>query len=244
MSRLDPAKAKVQWAEKHFGDFKDIILGRSSGTDTRKTTVIHYQFQGQPSPAPANFLAPSRECRLAFGDAIHQLRSALDHIVYVMVQPLTTDPKILRKVDFPIYVDDALFKGTKSFKHLGTLLRLDQFAAIVRTQLYERNVTAPQTDPLWILSELDNINKHRTILVVDPRLMTVRKGADGQVRVVKQPLVPGAIGFRPQLPAPDEVDVQDPAFTVVLSETGLAYDNRIVFGVWRELIDNVKAVIT
>ena len=39
---LDEAKCKVQWGEKHFSDFKDILLGRSTGEDTRKTTVVHY----------------------------------------------------------------------------------------------------------------------------------------------------------------------------------------------------------
>ena len=44
---LDGAKTKIQWAEKHFGDFKDIVFGPSTGVDTRKTTVIHYNLQGQ-----------------------------------------------------------------------------------------------------------------------------------------------------------------------------------------------------
>ena len=50
---LDGAKTKVQWAEKHFGDFKDIVFGRSTGVDTREKTVIHYNLQGQPNPRPA-----------------------------------------------------------------------------------------------------------------------------------------------------------------------------------------------
>ena len=79
---LDAAKCKVQWGEKHFSDFKDILLGRSTGLDTRKTTIVHYDLQRQPNPAPSHFHAPPRECRLAFGDAIHQLRSSLDHITY------------------------------------------------------------------------------------------------------------------------------------------------------------------
>lgn len=37
--------------------------------------------------------------------------------------------------------------------------------------------------------------------------------------------------------------MEETSLTVVLSETGLAWDNRIVFGVWRELVHSVKAVI-
>jgi hypothetical protein len=244
MASLDAAKCKVQWAEKHFSDFKDIILGRSSGIDTRKTTIVHYEFERPTRPAPANFLAPPAECRLAFGDAVHQLRSSLDHITYAMVKPLTTSRDVLRKVAFPIFVKEEPFeKQSQSVRYLRDLLRPDQFAVILRTQPYKRNPTAPETDPLWILSELDNIDKHRSILVVDPRLMTIRKTTDGEVRVHKQKLVPGATGFAFPLPAPDEVDVQDPAFTVVLSETGLSWDNRIIFNVWRGLVASVKETI-
>jgi len=35
---------------------------------------------------------------------------------------------------------------------------------------------------------LDNIDKHRTILVVDPRLMIKKRQADGTVSVVKRRL--------------------------------------------------------
>jgi len=46
---LDAAKTKVQWAEKHFSDFKDILLGRNTGVDARETTVLHYDLQQQPN---------------------------------------------------------------------------------------------------------------------------------------------------------------------------------------------------
>ena len=127
------------------------------------------------------------------------------------------------------------------------LLGPDQFTAILDTQPYKREPASPESDPLWILSELDNIDKHRTILVVDPRLMTKRRMVDGTTQVIKQPLVPGAQGFSSPCPipqAPDEVEMEETSLTVVLSETGLGWDNRIIFGVWRELIANVKVVIS
>jgi hypothetical protein len=243
---LDEAKCKVQWGEKHFGDFKDILLGRSTGVDTRKTTVVHYNLERQPSPNQPQFVAPPRECRLAFGDAIHQLRSALDHITYAMVKPITQDPDVLRKVDFPIFVKVERFDESRSVKLLKKHLRPEHFTAILETQPFKRTPFTPQTEPLWILSELDNIDKHRTVLVVDPRLMTKRKMVDGTTQVIKQPPVQGAQGYSFPLSVPqslDKVEMQETSLTVVLSETGLAWDNRIVFGVWRELVASVKAVI-
>lgn len=243
---LDAAKSKVQWGEKHFSDFKDILLGRSTGIDTRPTTVVHYDLQPKTSSFPAHVLEPSLECRLAFGDAIHQLRSSLDHIAYQMVKAVTTDPDVLRKVDFPIFVREDRFNESRTVKILERYLRLDQSAEILGTQPYKRNPTSPESEPLWILSELDNIDKHRTILVFDPRLMTKRKMSDGSIQVFKQPLVAGIQELRHSLPipsSPDDVEVEETSLTVVLAETGLAWDNRIIFGVWRELIENVKDVI-
>jgi hypothetical protein len=243
---LDAAKAKVQWAEKHFGDFKDILFGRSTGVGTRKTTVLHYDVQRQSNPGPARFLAPPRECRLAFGDAVHQLRSSLDHIVYALAQPLTTDPKVLRKIDFPIYIDENLFNGSKGVGHLRRLFSADQFAAIVRAQPYKRNPVAPHTEWLWVLSELDNIDKHRTILVVDPRLMTKFRTADGKTTVIKHPLIAGTESFSVALTvphSPPEVEVQETAFVVVLAETGLACDNITAIQAWRDMVAAVKNVI-
>jgi hypothetical protein len=77
--------------------------------------------------------------------------------------------------------------------------------------------------------------------------MTKRKMVDGTTQVIKQPLVSGAQGFNFHLPVPrssDEVEMEETSLTVVLAETGLSWDNRIIFGVWREFIDNVKAVIS
>jgi hypothetical protein len=245
---LDAAKWKVQWAEKHFSDFKDIVLGRSTGIDTRATTVRHYDLPRLQSSASAQFLAPPPECRLAFGDAIHQLRSSLDHITYAMVQVLTSDVRILRRVDFPIFTEQKRFDTeSRGVKCLRDLLAPEQFAAIQATQPYQRRPDAPEEDPLWILSALDNIDKHRTILVVDPRLLTKRKFVDGTTEVIKQPPVVDANGVSFPLPtsrSADEVEAQETSFTIVLAETGLRCDNRIVFGVWRELVENVKGVIS
>ncbi len=117
----------------------------------------------------------------------------------------------------------------------------------MRTQPYKRNTASPESDPLWILSELDNIDKHRTILVVDPRLMTKRKMVDGTTQVIKQPFVSVAQGSSVSLPIPSspaEVEMEETSLTVVLAETGLSWDNRIIFGVWRDLIHDVKDVIS
>jgi hypothetical protein len=238
---LNGAKAKVQWAEKHFSDFKDIVYGRSTGIDSRTTTVRHYDLQRPATASPA-ILAPPAECRLAFGDAVHQLRSSLDHIAYALIHPLTDQPNVLRRVDFPICKSEASFETSNSVSHLRRLLgeTSDPFNAIVNAQPYQRSPSAPESDALWILRELDNIDKHRTILVMPSRMLMVVKDSGGESRVIKRPLVANPQGFGVVLPASIE---EIRGIAPVLADTGLACDNITARKVWRDLVDAVKATI-
>jgi hypothetical protein len=174
------------------------------------------------------------------------LRASLDHVVYTLVDGLTADPKVLRKIDFPIYASAELFERSRGIRHLERLLPAEQFAAILDAQPYKRTPAAPETDWLWVLSELDNIDKHRTILVVDPRLMTKFLNEDGTMRVVKEKFVRGAHGMPvppPAPPAPSDTKVEERAIVVVLAETGLRCDNTTAIRVWRDMVAEVKAVI-
>jgi len=113
-------------------------------------------------------------------------------------------------------------------------------------QPYKRNPVAANTDWLWVLSELDNIDKHRTVLVVDPRLMTKYRTSDGKTTVIKQPFIAGTESFAVALTvphSPPDVEVQETSLVVVLAETGLRCDNITVIKVWRELVNSVKTVI-
>jgi hypothetical protein len=124
-------------------------------------------------------------------------------------------------------------------------LPADQFAAVENAQPYKRNSVLVHTDWLWVLSELDNIDKHRTILVVDPRLM-IKTTIGGRTTVVKQPFVSGSSGSKGELPSSasaSEVDMQETAIVLVLADTGLACDNIQAIRVWRNMIDAVKGII-
>ncbi|HJV94963.1 MAG TPA: hypothetical protein VJ608_02955, partial [Albitalea sp.] len=199
--------------------------------------------RGQPDAEAVRSATPSRECRLAFGDAVHQLRSSLDHIVYALIQPLTTDQRVLRQVDFPIYISEDQLRASRGAGHLQRLLSVAQFGEIEAAQPYKRNSTKPVDDWLWVLHELDNIDKHRTILMVDPRLMTKRLLPDGSVSVVKHHLKAGGHVFGVPFSTQSEVMLEERSFVFVLAETGLRCDNITVIKAWREMVDTVKATI-
>ena len=104
------------------------------------------------------------------GEALYQLRSALDHLVYQLIVAKTNAPPTFNSA-FPIIGNGKLVKKkwvsaaelyeiqTSRLKQdisstaLGFLLALQPF----------RRRAAYEDDPLWALSELNNTDKHRLL---------------------------------------------------------------------------------
>lgn len=96
---------------------------------------------------------------LLAGEAIQNLRSALDHAVYVLV------PKRKRGISgFPIFTDECEFQvlGRKLIPKIPVPVE----ALIERAQPYRHTPQAPTRDPLEILRSLSNIDKHRTLTTI------------------------------------------------------------------------------
>lgn len=95
------------------------------------------------------------------GDAVHNLRSALDHLAW----NLATDQaraETPRRIEFPIILDDpdkdAEARG--KLKRLLGCLRPETHAVIDGSQPYK---TGDSHHPLWLLQALWNTDKHRTL---------------------------------------------------------------------------------
>jgi hypothetical protein len=74
---------------------------------------------------------------------------------------------------FPIVVDGTPHNLKAIERRIEHLSPADQ-AAIKALQPYERRKADPSSDLLWLLSELDNIDKHRVLLVARPRFTQMR----------------------------------------------------------------------
>jgi hypothetical protein len=101
---------------------------------------------------------------LIFGDAVHNLRSALDHGVYAMgVKESGKDPPDdFRHLAFPItFSEDDWKKKCWVIKSLSN----DARATIQRLQPYD-SLDEYGFSPLGGLEELDNADKHRALRVV------------------------------------------------------------------------------
>lgn len=103
---------------------------------------------------------------LTVGDFAHNLRSALDHLACALV------PRPTRRTAWPVYddADDFFCSVRVPAKHKrGPLAGLDPegpvFAFIEQAQPYHRG-EADGRDPLRLLADLNNEDKHRGILAM------------------------------------------------------------------------------
>lgn len=103
---------------------------------------------------------------LIAGDAIHNLRSSLDHLAVALAkagadkQGVVMTPKELARVQFPVVISESEF-----VKQSKRLLHVDPAAiALIKTQQpYIRLPNNPKISFLYLVSDLDNADKHRLI---------------------------------------------------------------------------------
>ncbi len=109
------------------------------------------------------------ELSLVVGDIAHNIRSALDHLVWGLVHrpgapALTAEQE--RRVGFPFRTEPAAFAKLSSgdqttLPHVPAAV-VAEFEAL---QPYNRK-TRPEVDLLWFVHELNRLDKHRLLLVV------------------------------------------------------------------------------
>jgi hypothetical protein len=102
------------------------------------------------------------------GDCVHNLRSALDHIAWDLASD--GDGNAPYHTEFPIFVDrEKFFQRTKAgepargsgLRKIDAITDLNLQTAIKRLQPFQSE--HPTRHPLWILHELDNLDKHRAL---------------------------------------------------------------------------------
>ena len=109
-------------------------------------------------------LRVKRECPPAWGilvgDFIHDLRSALDHLVWQLVVHETGNPPTTFDTQFPIFQTEA------GYNTRGEPIRLKGVGTKAKAliKILQPFSTGEGTDsPLWHLHELSNFDKHRRI---------------------------------------------------------------------------------
>ncbi len=156
MAPVDEIRLKIQRANKHIFDLKSEIA-RFFATDPYRRAIkddpqtgerVCYLSVCDPVPLSVSIVA---------GDAISNIRSALDHLAYQLVRVGTGKPGPFPEVSFPIV--DAPSKLESAIKGKVKGARKDAIEAIRTVKPYKGG-----NDTLWYLHKLNIIDKHRLLV--------------------------------------------------------------------------------
>jgi hypothetical protein len=153
---LEDIALKIRWANKHIDDF------RVAAVDFMRTNPYEILVETDSNAGKRIYtitvvkpVAP--QIRLIAGDAIQNLRSALDYLACALVRVTGTEPS--KYVCFPISESEPLTKQQQSaFARNVEGMRQDAIDAIKRVKPYKGG-----DDTLWRLHRLNIIDKHRLL---------------------------------------------------------------------------------
>ncbi len=120
---------------------------------------------------------PPDALSLIIGDALHAMRSGLDHLAYALAATYTKPlpDSVRERIEFPIFGDRPMTARERSRKLGG--LDPAAVAAIDKLQPSERGNAYAQ-DALWTLYDLARIDRHRLLHLTVAQLDRVGVGGD------------------------------------------------------------------
>jgi hypothetical protein len=146
---------------------------------------------------------PSGDLSVILGDCVHNYRCVLDHLIWdLSVRHSRGQPVRPTSIGFPISGDAT--KYTRQGLHA---VAPAVAAEVERLQPYHSGQNT-RSHPLWMLRELSNIDKHRSIHIVNHHARTVHVSVTPQIRGTQidiagpGPLYDGAVIARISIPRP------------------------------------------
>jgi len=159
--RIELVQVKIKRAKEHVANVyrltRAFIESRAYGHGTKRdprTGELLYYVTRAPDKAPSEISAVA-------GDAIQNLRSALDHLACSLV--LAAGGKPHRNTGFPIHVSATEYEYFKRRKVQG--MSKAAIEAIDALKPYKGG-----NDTLWLVHRLNNIDKHRLLITVGTML--------------------------------------------------------------------------
>lgn len=192
MTSTDLIRFKVKRANEHIEQLKTGIIAFkatdpykiSAKRDPQTRKLIYYLVDAQSVPVEIACIA---------GDALHDLRCALDHLAYRLFRIGAGDAADAKHVYFPIFDDAAKYQAGVNGKVHG--MRQDAIDAINATKPYKGG-----NDTLWKLHKLDSIDKHRLLITVGAAFSAMNIGAHGGAILAE-------VVKKHGLPAPPPIDL-------------------------------------
>jgi hypothetical protein len=251
---LAGVRAKISRADKHFQEIDAAVMALQPTDNTPQTPPYTYTERQEliitsPPPQPLDPMAP-----LAVGDYFHNLRSALDHLVFQLAILNGAGQDSASKTMFPVYLTAKKFHNFTD-RYVTPFISATALAEIEKLQPYAAG-NAGRDDILWVLSQLDIIDKHRLIVVLAQQFRPIHVTATVPTREMFdfdipngkwKPLEDGAEIIRFDLSnairKPGKVNVRfQTAKTIKLSNTGLVcdeFDLDLVLSDCRTVVSNI-----
>jgi hypothetical protein len=172
MDRLTGIQTKIKRAKSHIQDFETArtnffahdpyVIATKRNPETRQ--LAYYLVSVEEVPPLLGAIA---------GDAIQNLRSALDHLAYQLVvvgRGTSEPPEHPERISFPIFNSAEEYEAEKLRKVEGAAE--DAIKAIDSVKPYKGG-----NDVLWQLHRLNIVDKHRLMLTVGSNFRSVDIGS-------------------------------------------------------------------
>jgi hypothetical protein len=209
VTRLDGSFAKLDRADEHISGLHQAIqvwsgkqpYSLTEHDNPEKTERVYRLKIDQPPEA--------LRWGVQVGDAIHNLRSALDLLAWQAAGGDGTAPSW---TEFPIFKDETIYLNTGRGGGLNKISGVKDpgYRTLFKECQPWRNPDGHDKDALWMLHELDRIDKHR---VVTP-ILTVPLRAAGQVLVTYQSKEAAENATPPIFSSPPQAPLEDGAEVV------------------------------
>ncbi len=171
IGHIDSAKLKLIRAAEHIKEIEDRVA-------TYAASEPHEIIVESDSKATMKIRFPPHDIAIPLGEALYQMRSALDHLAFGLVKLSNLVPSSVRwdKVAFPLKLQlpEGVWAapvpfGHKSFSQFLPGIAIGPFTFIESLQPYYP-FGAPNT---WLgfLAQLSNIDKHRRLNFLRPRII-------------------------------------------------------------------------
>lgn len=168
--RLRHISSKIQRAKTHMDDVKRQVAAFLSSQpyrietkrDPQSRRLIYFISRADPCPNGIPVVA---------GEVIQNLMTALDHLAFQLVCREVGDaPPNVSKIYFPIGADAATYKRDSRKKMLGA--HVDTLALLDTLTPYKSG-----DDLVWQLQQINNIDKHRTLVTAGGAFQSLDIGA-------------------------------------------------------------------
>ncbi|MGA8493511.1 MAG: hypothetical protein WB711_24030 [Terriglobales bacterium] len=156
--RLALIRVKIKRAYQHLDELEYAILS----SDEVHFNSVGMKFDsetGSPSLEITPLILYDPDTPAIAGDVIHNLRSALDHLTFQLVEVGGARQGKMHDIRFPIFPTSESYEAGKMRKIEG--MRREAIEAIDRLKPYKGG-----NDALWLLSKLDNTDKHSFFLSI------------------------------------------------------------------------------